>query len=244
MSKKMKKRKMRYSKWVDFKNPSSILYKGIVKGYRVAIVNCFMRNPSAYVMVREENAKYIEFLLDCHGSVTFNGTGYFNNGEKATVGHRYIGWDYAHMCDYTPPFISDDPFIPDDPVTKFLYTEFGRTRLKHTTEQVYNDIIKAVKEIKLIEEAAGLYRFEYSSDIEYFEIGSNDHNEYQSERFQDLLNAELNDLPLTSWQELVVNGLKSVGYTDKTRRTKIYIYVLRILQHERFNREERGEEHD
>lgn len=238
MSKKMKKRKMRYSKWVDFKNPSSILYKGIVKGYQVAIVNCFMRNPSAYVMVREENAKCIEFLLDCHGSVTFDETYFFNKKEMATVGHRYIGWDYGHMCDYTPPYKQVDPMC------KYLNDMMGFNRPKHTTEQVYNDIIKAVKEIKLIEEAAGLYRFEYCSDIEYFEIGSDDPFEYQSKRFQDLLNTELNDLPLTSWQELVVNGLKSVGYTDKTRRTKIYMYVLRILQHERFNREERGEEHD
>lgn len=34
MSKKMKKKKMRYAKWGDFKTPSEILYEGTVKGIK------------------------------------------------------------------------------------------------------------------------------------------------------------------------------------------------------------------
>ena len=47
MSKRMKKKKMRYAKLGDFKTPSRILYEGRIKGYKVAIVNVCGRNPSA-----------------------------------------------------------------------------------------------------------------------------------------------------------------------------------------------------
>jgi hypothetical protein len=85
MSKKMKKKKMRYAKLGDFKTKSTILYEGTVNNHKVVIVNVYGRHPSAYIAVADNRVKYVEELLHCHGGVSFTGNSCFGDKRGKVV---------------------------------------------------------------------------------------------------------------------------------------------------------------
>ena len=76
-----------------------ILYEGEYLNHKFAILN-LGTHPTAYVECK---------IADCHGynderldnvqvhcEFTFYGGAYWNEQDKTT----YLGWDYAHYCDY------------------------------------------------------------------------------------------------------------------------------------------------
>ena len=215
MSKKMKKKKMRYAKWGDFKTPSKILYEGTVKGYKVAIVNVYGRHPSAYIQVPEDLADIAFELLPVHGGCSFNEKVFFN-GKEEDKGYRWVGWDYGHLCDYTPPFDSYNSFGVDN-------------RPRHTTEEVYNDIVKAVKELRYINQAKKDFYFEVNTDKADDDCYYNKDDDYYwddlKEQFINLKDATIS----SEWSKLWLKGLSSVGFNNTPQQIKEIDYVIDII---------------
>lgn len=215
MSKRMKKKKMRYAKLGDFKTTSKILYEGIVKGYKVAIVNVCGRNPSAYIQVPEDLADIAFELLPVHGGCSFNEKIFFH-GKEEDKGYRWIGWDYGHLCDYTPPLSK---------IHLDFYNSFGGyNRPRHTTEEVYRDIIKAVKELRYINQAKRDFYFEVNP---YKAKGDNYYWDDLKEQFRGLEAATSS--PVREWSKLWLKGLASVGFNTSEQQRKEINYVICII---------------
>lgn len=222
MSKKMKKKKMRYAKLGDFKTPSKILYEGRVKGYKVAIVNVCGRHPSAYIQVPEDIADIVFELLPVHGGCSFNEKIFFH-GKEEDKGYRWIGWDYGHLCDYTPPLSK---------VHLDFYNSFGGyNRPRHTTEEVYQDIIKAVKELRYINQAKMDFYYEVNTDKAegncYLDEGDNYYWDDLKEQFRGLEAATSS--PVREWSKLWLKGLASVGFNTSEQQRKEINYVIDII---------------
>jgi hypothetical protein len=215
MSKKMKKKKMRYAKLGDFKTPSRILYEGTVKGYKVSIVNVCGRHPSAYIQIPEDLADIAFELLPVHGNCSFNEKIFFN-GKKEDKGYRWVGWDYGHLCDYTPPLSKSQ--------LDFYNSFGGDIRPRHTTEEVYNDIIRAVKELRYINQAKSDFYFEVNIDK------AKDDDYYWDdlrEWFRSLKAASTS--PINGWHNLWLKGLSSVGFNTLNQQIKEIDYVISII---------------
>ena len=87
---------MEYSQ--DIKKPI-ILDSGIYQGRKYAIVN-LGTHPTAYVSLTEDeenfSTDYNDYgCINVHGDFTYCDTSYWNDDDSI-----YIGWDYAHCCDY------------------------------------------------------------------------------------------------------------------------------------------------
>lgn len=89
--------------------PGEILYDGEHRGVRFKIINNRGYNPCCYIQVPEAfryNSKtcsessedYYNSIFNVHGGITWYGNfEKYHDGEVDT-----IGWDYAHVGDYTP----------------------------------------------------------------------------------------------------------------------------------------------
>lgn len=216
MSKRMKKKKMRYAKWGDFKTPGKILYEGTVKGYKVAIVNVYGRHPSAYIQVPKSLADIAFELLPVHGGCSFNEKVFFN-GKKEDKGYRWIGWDYGHLGDYTPPIDKT-----------YHYSWYGSSddiRHRYTTEEVYRDIIKAVKELRYINQAKNDF---------YFEVNV-DKAKYYDEYYWDELREQFRDIkdeiasPVKERNKLWLAILSHAGFNTPEQQIKVIDYVGYII---------------
>lgn len=130
----MKKKKMRYARYVGKEDaPPVLLYSGQVKGHRVVIINAFGEHPCAYVEVDQR----IDFnVISCHGGISYYSDILLFIG-RANPDKFWAGWDYGHMCDYKPPVKG--------------YKRLYRGYVKHTTEEVYRDIIDVVKQVRKFE---------------------------------------------------------------------------------------------
>jgi hypothetical protein len=209
----MKKKKMRYAKWSNFKTLSKILYEGTVKGYKVAIVNVYGRHPSAYIRVPEDLANIAFELLPVHGGCSFNEKVFFN-GKKEDKGYRWIGWDYGHLCDYKPPVSKTH--------LDFWNSFGGDNRPRHTTKEIYRDIIKAVKELRYINQAKKDFYFEVNTDK------AKDDEDYWDdlrEQFRGLKAATVS----SEWSKLWLKGLSSVGFNTPEQQSKEINYVIDII---------------
>lgn len=215
MSKKMKKKKMRYAKLGDFKTPSRILYEGRIKGYKVAIVNVCGRHPSAYIQVPEDLADIAFELLPVHGGCSFNEKIFFH-GKEEDKGYRWIGWDYGHLCDYTPPLSKVH--------LDFYNSCGGYNRPRYTTEEVYRDIIKAVKELRYINQAKRDFYFEVNT---YKAKGDSYYWDDLKEQFRSLKDEILS--PVREWSKLWLKGLASVGFNTSEQQIKVIDYVGYII---------------
>lgn len=229
MSKKMKKKKMRYAKIGDFKTKPTILYEGTVNNHKVVIVNVYGRHPSAYIAVADNRVKYVEELLHCHGSVSFTGNSCFGDKRPAPKGYTWVGWDYGHLCDYTPPLDKDHK-----------YSEEFKRRPRYTTEQVYAEIKEAVKDLILIEEACAEFNFESrisnSVKTKYPPIIKG-HYAMERIKWKTMMdfdaNGDYNNPPSPAyWYKNWILGMKSLGFTTKERRRKIFEYIIQIIDME------------
>lgn len=83
-----------------------MLAEGIYKGFHYAIVS-YGTHPCAYIEIPEKHDLYYVndedelIAIDCHGGITYvSTTGLIKpSNENHRDGH-WIGWDYAHVCDY------------------------------------------------------------------------------------------------------------------------------------------------
>ena len=77
-----------------------VLGGGTYKNYNYKVVS-YGTHPCCYVEIPENNPLYKQDYLqmqdiDCHGGITFCDFKDFGDGNK-----YYIGWDYAHLYDFS-----------------------------------------------------------------------------------------------------------------------------------------------
>lgn len=148
MSKKMKKKKMKYDmiRGGMFKGKSVVLYHGYmnshIKGEKreVIILNICGHHPTAYIKIPFSVAYDVEMMLDVHGRVTYTGKcPVFDIEDEvttATEGAIWIGWDYNHFNDFKP---RGD--------IQFKFDNFIMYRHKWTTEEIYAEVRYAVRQL-------------------------------------------------------------------------------------------------
>lgn len=153
--------------------------------------------------------------MPVHGGCSFNEKIFFN-GKEEDKGYRWVGWDYGHLCDYTPPIDKTHH-----------YSWIGSSndiRHKYTTEKVYNDIVKAVKELRYINKAKSDFYFEVNTDK------AKDDEDYWDdlkEQFRGLKAATVS--PVGEWSKLWLKGLSSVGFNTPEQQSKEINYVIDII---------------
>lgn len=160
MSKKMRKKKMRYDEvhGAMFKGKSEILYHGFmnshIKGEKreVLILNIRGHHPCAYVKVPFSVADEIENILDCHGGVTYCGKcPVFEVEDEATTaieGMIWIGWDYNHFSDYKPmnDILSTKSYYIGNHCYISIF-DILKGQHKWTTEEIYAEVRYVVRQL-------------------------------------------------------------------------------------------------
>ena len=109
-----------------------ILDEGSFYGYDYYILS-LGSHPTAYVRIPENHKfynikNYDDIPIQCHGGLTFmeDYLKIFNNHE---VSGRFIGWDYAHIGDYSA-YVGDE------------------TEKKWTTQEIQDDVKSVCKQLK------------------------------------------------------------------------------------------------
>ena len=82
-----------------FTNGKPVIMKGSYRGQDYAIIS-HGSHPCAYIET-DKGSLFDNDDLDCHGGVTWR-------DFHEDVNHYCVGWDYAHSCDYTNYFPSED----------------------------------------------------------------------------------------------------------------------------------------
>lgn len=110
---------------------------GEYKGYEYVIMN-LGTHPTAYVGIPavEANTLFQEEDLEdsdsinVHGGITYENS-YIRdeNKNEYSNGKWWIGWDYAHLYDYTPD------------------NDYGQYRKKWTTEEILEEVKSVVDQI-------------------------------------------------------------------------------------------------
>ncbi len=116
-----------------------ILCDGVYKNYQFYILN-LGTHPTAYIEIPKISKlfgkTYDELYemgidVDVHGGLTYSNS-YLQNIKRDTW---FIGWDYAHWNDYA----GYEEYMPKDIRTN------GK---KWTTEEIFEDVVNAIEQIK------------------------------------------------------------------------------------------------
>lgn len=126
--------KMIYKKDREIK----ILLSGQYRGRKFAILSLGV-HPTAYVELKEEefqmSENYDNYDLDVHGGFTYIGEAYWDKQDNS----KYIGWDYAHLGDFSGVFL-----IRDD--------NYWNTDDKQwTTEEIFKEVISVIEQFEIAE---------------------------------------------------------------------------------------------
>lgn len=142
MSKKMRKKKMKYDmvNGAMFRGKSEVLYHGYmnshIKGEKreVLILNEYGHHPTAYIKIPFSASYDVELILDVHGGVSYTGKcpvfEVEDEATTATEGAIWIGWNYNYLSDFNP--MSD--------MLKYK-------RHKWTTEEIYAEVRYVVRQL-------------------------------------------------------------------------------------------------
>lgn len=123
-------KQMVYSR--EFKR--EILFEGIYKNFNFYILS-FGMYPTAYIEIPKTHKlfgkSYNEIYdmgidIEVHGGLTYSA----KHITSIKYNSWFIGWDYAHYGDYI----------------EGLYN--GRTNKKWTTEEIFEDVVRAIEQIK------------------------------------------------------------------------------------------------
>ena len=138
---------MIYGDTEALKNGHKIIESGTFEGIDYKIVNIRGSHPCAYIRPTQDiitkyqesgDAEYDEYdgwRIDVHGGVTFYGI----YDDEAFGNDEWIGWDYAHLCDYTC-IVDCEGNIYNPDVQDYEH--------KWTIEELYEEVKEAIKELK------------------------------------------------------------------------------------------------
>ena len=83
-------------------NPPVVLDSGEYNGYNYYVLN-LGTHPCGYVEIPHDskyfNVDYNNIPVECHGGLTY-GRGFLHTVAGIDDNRYFIGWDYAHYCDY------------------------------------------------------------------------------------------------------------------------------------------------
>ena len=118
-------------------NKWEILHSGIYKGRYFCIVNVGGHHPCAYIEAKESFAD-IENTSPAHYGFTYANT-LFHLKEKVHelseldiehLDNFFLGWDFAHIGDYTP--------------SRFLEDDLDNDK-KWTTEEIFENVMQVIE---------------------------------------------------------------------------------------------------
>lgn len=117
---------------------------GKINGYRYEIKNVGGSHPTAYVMLDKNNVyydvDYDEIPIVVHGGLTYS--------SKEIKGQYWIGWDYAHIGDYT------------------FYSSGGK---KWTTDEILSHVKDVIKQLIEIDKITNSESFK--TNLENYKFG-------------------------------------------------------------------------
>lgn len=131
-------KRMVYGKMIEH---YEVLYHGVVDGFECAIVNTRGSHPCAYINVPKEvldkydNPKLDYDLWDanCNGGFTYADVK--GPGVESDKKGFWLGWDYAHLNDYTCMVTSDGTILNPKPhAWEHMWT----------TEEVLGQVVDAI----------------------------------------------------------------------------------------------------
>ena len=118
-------------------NPK-VLDNSIYRGYEYYIVNRGT-HPTAYIKLSKSDKFYgwgyddLSEIIDTHGGFTYSSD---KLSFDDSTGNWFIGWDYAHLGDYTGLEIFDD-------------NDYNlESNEKHSTFKILEDVIDVVNQLK------------------------------------------------------------------------------------------------
>ena len=119
--------------------PAFALNRGIYKGYEFLVLS-LGRHPCGYVCLTEKdeyfNKFYDDIPVECHGGLTFSEpkisflewSDKYKNMIRTSIKDKWvIGWDYAHLGDYTV---------------------FERCGEKHTTKEITEECKSVINQLR------------------------------------------------------------------------------------------------
>lgn len=132
-TKKYKLKPMIYS----IKSTCEILAHDTYCGYEFCIINRGT-HPCAYIRIPNDNKLYhfysdvLENVMLCHGGITWESNRVNGLPKENKNNKKWLGWDYAHCCDYFPY-----DFNPNDDTCK-----------KWTTEEIFKEIKEVIDRLE------------------------------------------------------------------------------------------------
>jgi hypothetical protein len=135
----MKLKPMIYLDYNSKKNCIDILAKGKTEEGFYWFIRNIGTHPTAYIGIPKEHKyygkHYEDISIEVHGGLTFSEEDFMFNPIQLDI--WWIGWDYAHYGDYTPP----------------LSNSRDTTKLrKWTTEEIYQEVLNVIEQLKVLEE--------------------------------------------------------------------------------------------
>lgn len=114
----------------------TVLEEGDYKGYHFVICS-LGTHPTAYVEIKREYTENELYSIEVHGGITY---GYDHDGHALwtkTDERKYIGWDYAHLSDYSGTYLEDE-------TSNFLRNNCK----KWTTEEIYEEVKSVINQLR------------------------------------------------------------------------------------------------
>lgn len=122
-------------------NPPEMLIEGEYKGFNYYVLN-FGTHPCAYIDVTDtifDGIDYNVIDIDCHGGLTYGAESLHTVNKKGW----FIGWDYAHYCDFSGIYINA-------PHMESFGKKWTTNEIVRECEEVIDKIILDIKARKMI----------------------------------------------------------------------------------------------
>lgn len=121
----MDKKEMVY----EYTGKHEILFSGNYEGYNFYIISIGGNHPCAYVEIKEHMDYHdLEDEIECHWGLTYSGS---LNHILGNDNRWFIGWDYAHIGDYTYWSLFND-----------------EDSKRWTTDEIYEEVKRVIKQLK------------------------------------------------------------------------------------------------
>lgn len=115
-------------------------YQGLnyyVKSLRGSHPTAYIEIPQGHKAYGKDFNEYERELIDVHGGVTYQSGKLPPVDDKGERGHKFVGWDYMHYCDFCGIYIGD--------------THFEKHNKRWATEEIVEECKNAIEQINALE---------------------------------------------------------------------------------------------
>lgn len=130
----MRNKEMVYSE----EHKQQFIALGLYDGFRYYVKNngthpcCYVSIPADYSIDFEQQREYLENTISCHGGLTYFEKVLWDPENELYIPGNFIGWDYAHACDY-------------------VSGEYGHDGLHYSTEFLIDECFDVIEQLREIE---------------------------------------------------------------------------------------------